>query len=127
MAIKIKPIERGEPGVVGGGTKKWYASPVSQGESDIDQLTKSIEKISTVSGADIRGVLYALVDVSVDDLGNGKIVRIGDLGSLRVSVSSDGVEKEEDVLSEIVKKGKIIFTPGPRLKAMLKNLTYKKV
>lgn len=26
MAIKYSLIERGEPGVVGGGTKKWYAN-----------------------------------------------------------------------------------------------------
>jgi hypothetical protein len=29
-------------------------------------MTKSIEKISTVSGADIRAVLYGMVDVMQD-------------------------------------------------------------
>ncbi len=81
MAIKRKSIKRGEPGVVGGGTPKYYAKLVVHGERNLDQLTKSIEKISTVSGADIRAVLYAVVDVITDDLTNGLIVRIGDLGS----------------------------------------------
>jgi hypothetical protein len=31
-------------------------------------MTNSIEKISTVSGADIRAVLYAMVDVMQDAL-----------------------------------------------------------
>ncbi len=90
MAIKYKTIKRGQPGVVGGGTQKFYAAPVTQGERDLEQITTSVEKISTVSGADIRGVLYGTVDVVTDDLANGLIVRLGDLGSLRLSLSSDG-------------------------------------
>ncbi|MGV4533598.1 HU family DNA-binding protein, partial [Ornithobacterium rhinotracheale] len=60
MPIKYKVIERGEPGVKGGGAKKYYASPNMSGELSLEGLTKAIEKISTVSGADIRAVLYAL-------------------------------------------------------------------
>jgi hypothetical protein len=63
MAIKFKTIQRGQPGVAGGGVKKYYAIPVMDGELNLDGLTKAIEKICTVSGADIRAVLYALVDV----------------------------------------------------------------
>lgn len=127
MSIKFKAIERGQPGVPGGGTKQWYATNVVQGERNIAQLTKSIEKISTVSGADIRAVLYALVDVCNDELANGNIVGIGDMGSLRVSISSSGVLNEEEVTSALIKKGKILFTPGPLLVNMLKVLNYQKV
>jgi predicted histone-like DNA-binding protein len=126
MAIKYKTIKRGEPGVKGGGTQKYYAQPVSQGERDLEQLTKSIEKISTVSGADIRAVLYAVVDVITDDLANGLIVRIGDLGSLRISFSSEGFATEKQVSSNAVKRTKIIFTPGPKLKTMQQTLKFEK-
>ena len=88
MAVKFKVVEKGEPGVPGGGTKQFYARTVTQGEANISELTRSIEKISTVSGADIRAVLYAFVDVVKDDLAAGRIVRIGDLGSLRVIVGA---------------------------------------
>ena len=127
MAIKFKVIERGEPGVVGGGTKKYYAGPQMNGELDLDGLTKAIEKISTVSGADIRAVLYALVDVSVDNLGRGTIVRLGDLGSMRVSLSSQGEVSEEDVKATSVKSASVIFTPGSRIKATLDSLSFQKV
>mgnify|MGYP006897125390 CR=1 FL=1 len=43
MSIKFKIIERSEPGVAGGGTKKFYASAKMTGIVDIDQLTTSIE------------------------------------------------------------------------------------
>lgn len=127
MPIKFKAIERGQPGVVGGGERKFYASANVTGEVTIEGLTKRIEKISTVSGADIRAVLYALVDVSVDEMADGKIVRLGDLGYFRVSISSEGVTEQNEVTADIIKGGKVIFTPGKEIKKMLETLTYQKM
>jgi hypothetical protein len=62
MAIRYNVIERGTPGVAGGGEKKYYATANITGETTLEGITKTIEKISTVSGADIRAVLYAMVD-----------------------------------------------------------------
>ena len=42
MPIKYNLIERGEPGVSGGGTKKWYAVATNDGELTVDDLTKQI-------------------------------------------------------------------------------------
>ena len=127
MSVKIKSVAKGQPGVVGGGDKKHYASPVMEGEMNIDALTKAIEKICTVSGADIRAVLYALVDVSIDGLERGAIIRMGDLGNLRITLSSEGKLSAQEVTGASVKKAGIIFTPGSRLKEMLKSLKYQKV
>jgi predicted histone-like DNA-binding protein len=127
MPIKIKAIEKGQPGVAGGGEKKFYASPVMDGEQTLAGLTKAIEKICTVSGADIRAVLYALVDVSVDNLADGTIVRLGDLGSLRISISSEGKATAEEVNGNCVKSASVIFTPGTRIKEMLDTVKYQKV
>ncbi|MFC4232601.1 HU family DNA-binding protein [Parasediminibacterium paludis] len=127
MAVKYKVIKKAEPGVIGGGNGKYYATPVVQGERSLEQITKSIEKICTVSGADIRAVLYSMVDVITDDLANGLIVRIGDLGSLRLSLSSEGFAKEKDVTASAIKSSKILFTPGPKLKEMQHTLKFEKV
>ncbi|MFN8256189.1 MAG: HU family DNA-binding protein [Bacteroidales bacterium] len=127
MSIKFKVIERGEPGVKGGGLKKFYASPVTDGEIDLDALTKAIAKISTVSGADIRAVLYALVDSMDDMLADGKIIRLGELGSLRVSFSSEGLDNEDLVNAKSIKSAKVLFTPGKMIKKMLLTLDYKKM
>lgn len=126
MPVKYNVIERGQPGVAGGGLKKYYASTQMTGETDIEQLTKSIEKISTVSGADIRAVLYALVDVAVDALADSRIVRLGDLGSIRLSVSSDGKASPEEVNANAIKSTKVLFAPGKKLKSMQKDLTFEK-
>ncbi|MDY3434463.1 DNA-binding protein, partial [Riemerella anatipestifer] len=44
MSIKYKTIQKAQPGVAGGGDKKFYASPVYQGEKTLEGLTKDIEK-----------------------------------------------------------------------------------
>jgi len=127
MAIGFKIIERGQPGVAGGGVKKFYAIPVMDGEMSLAELTKAIEKICTVSGADIRAVLYSLVDVAVDNLANGTIVRLGDLGSIRVSLNSEGKTTAQEVTASAIKNTSAIFTPGTRIKEMLANAKFQKV
>ena len=126
MPIKFRIIEKGQPGVSGGGQKKYYASPVLDGEADLDVLTKAIERTSTVSGADIRAVLYSMVESAVELLAEGKIVRLGDLGSLRPSFSSEGHDTEEAVTAKSIKSSKVIFTPGKMIKKMFQTLTFKK-
>ena len=126
MAIKYNVIEKGQPGVAGGGEKKFYASALASGEMTLNKLTKRIEKISTVSGADIRAVLYALVDIMREELAEGQIVRLGDLGSLRISISSQAEDTAEAVNPASIKSARTIFTPGKVLKETLKVLEYVK-
>lgn len=127
MSVKFKVIEKGMPGVVGGGSKKYYALPVLDGEMTLPGLIKAIEKICTVSGADIHAVLYALVDVAVETLADGTIVRMGDLGSMRMSLSSAGLDRSEDVTPAAIRNCSVIFTPGSRIKEMLTTLKFQKV
>jgi predicted histone-like DNA-binding protein len=126
MSIKIKSIEKKLPPVAGGGNK-FYASVVHDGEISLDTLTKLIEKTSTVNGADIRAVLYAMVEEAVLGLADGRIVRLGDLGSIRITVSSEGKDAAEEVTAHSVKKAGVIFTPGKKLQEMLHNAKYTKV
>jgi predicted histone-like DNA-binding protein len=126
MPIKFKVVEKGQPGVVGGGIKKFYAATVRNSELSLEQLTTSIEKISTVSGADIRAVLYALVDVAVESLSDSNIVRLGDLGSIMVNVKSEGRDTAEEVTSSAIKGTSVIFRPGSRIKEMQATAKFQK-
>lgn len=127
MSVKFKVIEWGQPGVVGGGDKKFYATASLTGEMTLEALTKQIERVSIVNGADIRAVLYAMVEIMQDALENGQAVRLGELGSLRVSIGSKGEVTEEDVTSHSIRGAKTIFTPGKDLKKMLNNLSFEKI
>lgn len=68
--------------------------------------------IFTVRGADVRAVLYALLDVSIDNLSNGTFIRLGDLGSLRPGLSSEGRKTGEEENANAVKNASVLFTPG---------------
>ena len=127
MSIKFKVIEKGQPGVKGGGQKKYYASVVTDGETTIDDLVKEIEKFSSLSEPDIRGVIVALENTIQNKLSEGKIVRLEKLGSLYPSISSEGVENAEDATSGIIKGASINYRPGERLKKAINDAGFKKV
>ena len=127
MAIRYKVIERAEPGVPGGGRRRYFASANVRGEFTLRDATKRIEKTSTINGADIYGVLYALVEVMKDALADGQIFRLGDMGSLRVSLSSKGCDAPEKVTRTSITGTRVIFTPGPEIKDLLLNLDFEKV
>lgn len=126
MAVKYKVIAKGQPGVKGGGKKQYYASIVNQDIQGIDKITEEVEKASTVNGADIRAVLYGAVEAINGFLEDGDIVRLGDLGSFRLSLSSTGEAKEEEVTVNSINGARIIFTPGTMLKTLLANLKFEK-
>ncbi|PKP12196.1 MAG: DNA-binding protein [Bacteroidetes bacterium HGW-Bacteroidetes-4] len=127
MAIRYKVIERAEPGVPGGGRRRYFASANVSGEFTLRDATKRIEKTSTINGADIYGVLYALIEVMKDALADGQIFRLGDLGSLRVSLSSQGFDSPDKVTPASIKGARVIFTPGTEIKDLLVSLDYKKL
>ncbi len=127
MSIEFNVIQRGEPGVVGGGVKKYYASGQASGEITLSSMGKRIEQMCTVNGADVRAVIYAMLEVMILEMADGKIIRLGELGSLRVNISSEGMEKEEDVKASVIRSAKVVFTPGKDLKNMLETLTYEKI
>lgn len=54
----------------------------------LDEVTRQIEKASTVSSADIKAVLDMLQYVVVEAVRNGNSVRLGDLGSFRPTIAS---------------------------------------
>jgi predicted histone-like DNA-binding protein len=126
MSIQFKPIVRPEPGVAGGGVKKFYAFPVHGQEMSLDDLTKAVERSSTVNGADIRAVLYAMVAEAVAGLEVGRIIRLGDLGSLRITLSCEGMESPEKVTAATIRKAGVIFTPGKKLQEMFKTVKFTK-
>lgn len=76
---------------------------------------------------DIRAVLYALVDVVPDEMAEGNVVKIGDLGNFRFSFSSEGHDNAEKVSDHSIRKSRVIFTPGAKFKEMYNNLKFKRL
>lgn len=126
MSVPIISVGRTKPGSGRQGEKKFYATVKSSGEETLESITRKIEKSSTLSGADIRGVLYALQETMKDELSKGRIVRFGDLGSFRISVGSRPEDSPGKVSTTSVLKTRIIYNPDKEMKAWLRNLRFKK-
>jgi len=110
-----KPLEEG----------KFYAQAMVTGEVSIDKLCERISRVSTASRGDVAVVLSSLADEVIDTLEQGNSVRLGDLGTMRISLSSTGEEDQGDVSALNIRKGKIIFTPSMLLKARINRLSFK--
>ena len=73
--------------------------------------------------ASISGILYE----AKRSLKAGRIVRLGDLGSLQIGLTSEGAESVKEFATSMIKGAHIIFRPGKQLAELLKILSYQQV
>ena len=106
---------------------KYYGHVQASGDIDIREMSERIQATCTVHKSDVFAVLVALEDVITEALKSGEIVRLGDLGTLQIGISSKGAETEEDFSDALIKKARINFRAGSALAGVLSNLTYAKV
>ena len=106
---------------------KYYGQVQASGDINIREMAERIQANCTVTKADVYAVLVALEDVIIDALKSGEIVRLGDLGSFQIGISSKGAETEKDYSDSLIKKARINFRPGLTLAGMLDSLSFSKV
>lgn len=82
---------------------------------NLSTICNLIEKRSTVSSADAKAVLDALQFEIKEALMRGDSVRLGDLGSFRLTLGSRGVEKPEDLMTSHINAVRVRFTPSATL------------
>ena len=105
---------------------KYYAIVKSDGRADTIAIAKSINSMSTVSIPDTAAVLEAFLHVVPEKLADGRIVELGDFGTFRISVSSEGAALAEEVTARNITDTRVIFTPGKRFKQMLNTIEFQK-
>lgn len=123
MAIPFLPSGKTNPNDVLA-PMKYYPRASNYGEIDLDELAEQVSFSSTVTPADCYAVIISLVDVVSNSLENGKIVRLGHLGSFQVSIKGESSPTPEAVKAQDVKSASILFRPGKKLKTMLNRLVF---
>lgn len=106
---------------------RYYAQAQARGEADIRTISDRIQVMCTVTRADVVAVLTALETCVSDSLSNGEIVRLGELGSLQMSLSSKGADTKEEFNSSLIDKSHILFRPGLTLTEMQRTLRFERV
>jgi predicted histone-like DNA-binding protein len=122
--MKYKTVKRVNP--QNRQQSKWYASPVNEGKIAKTELAKEIVDLSSLARGDVSNVIESLIDVVPKYLLMGKSVHLGELGTLRVSFGSEGVETEAEVSASKISGVKIVFTPGVELKRRLTEIRFEK-
>ena len=106
--------------------KKFYPRPVHSGEITLENLATDISYASSLTESDVYAVLQSLVREIPRNISQGYIVRLGNLGSFRLSWSSEGSEAADDVTSGNITSRRLLFSPGKRVALQLEGLTFKK-
>ena len=123
MAIKyiLKPKKDPQRGTI-----KTYAQIAPIDYVDIDEVTKYLVDISSLSEGEVASMLVLLQKYVIDVLASGRSVRLGDLGSFRPTISSRGVEAGEDFDPEsLIKKVNVRFTQSGKMLQMLDKRNVK--
>ena len=100
---------------------KYYAQIAPVNATDLSEVASQIEAQSTVSSADVKGVLDQLQIVVQEQLRAGRSVRLGDLGSFRPTLSSSRSDTEAGVSAKNIKRVNVIYTPSGSLRRALKS------
>lgn len=104
--------------------EKFYAQAQSKGTCDIEELSEKIAQATTMTRGDVKGVLAALEDEIIDRLLNGEIVKLGDLGTFRVSLQSTGAETIDKFTAANIKKANIVFRASTRMQLQMGKASY---
>ncbi len=106
--------------------KKFYARIVNGDDVSFDELAGVISKVSNLNYGSVVGALATLIEVIEMQLIHGRPVKLSNLGTLYLTLSSEGTDAEEDFRTGNIKGGRIRFRPGAKLKKTVKNLEFEK-
>ncbi|RRD71663.1 HU family DNA-binding protein [Tannerella forsythia] len=101
------------------GEVKYYPQIAPATPMTVDQIIKRVEKRSTVSSADVKAVLDALQYEVIDALESGNSVRLGDLGSFRLTIKADGMATAAEAKKQgakLIKQVNVQFTKSTAMR-----------
>lgn len=125
MSVKYHVVARPNPNDRAAPIK-YYPSVKSQGRVGLREISERIEAISTISSIDVVAVLEALLVVICDVLAEGKIIELGDIGSIGLRMSGRAADSPEKVGRKHILKVLPRFFPGKRLKLALRRVDFVK-
>lgn len=120
VVARKNPAKKEEP-------SKYYAVAQATGELDFEEMCEAITARTTCTETDVRAALAGIIYEAKRALRAGRIVRLGDLGSLQMGVSSKGADSAEDFTASMIKRSRVNFRPGKALTDMAKTVAFTRV
>ncbi|WP_298262438.1 HU family DNA-binding protein [uncultured Lutibacter sp.] len=103
--------------------------PIKQAQETLTlrDFGKRISRESTVSMMDTMAVLEGLLQIIPDEISNGKIIKLGDFGTFRTTLSAEGVATEEEFTLSKIKGLNVRFRPAREFRDQLASVKYERV
>ncbi len=127
MAIRFKLMARKNPQNPSD-PPKYYAQVVPNGKTNLRTLSKRVANHTTMSAADVYGVLMALEEEIISALQDGQQVELGNLCIFYPDLKSDGADSEDafNASSHIKRKG-IRIRPKRVLARQMEDVPVEKI
>lgn len=123
--MKYKLVSRKNPQNLQA-AEKLYAAPVNDGKITQKEISADIVGLSSLSRGDVNNVIDCLLDTVPKYLLMGKSVSLGELGTLRISFSSEGVNTADEFTMNKISGVRVIFTPSPALRKAVADIKFEK-
>ena len=107
--------------------KKWYAVPQTREAQSVKAMTRSATENTSTAPIEMEAALDLLGKYATEQLLQGHTVKVGDLGTLRITFKSDGVENINDFNAGVmIKEPRILFTPSKEFRQnIIQQLKYQ--
>src|SRR5690606_31554107 len=92
----------------------------------LKELSDEVAEKSSLTRGDCYNVIQNFLSSMRKALNKGDIVKLDDLGTFRVTLSSEGVATPEELSSDNITKARIRFRPDEELEGMLATLKFAK-
>ncbi len=103
-------------------SEKYVVRPVSSGEVSFEKLCTQVSQICGAHRGVVQQVIAGLVDAMINDLDDGKSVRLGEFGIFRPTLRTRAADSPEEANAQLIYRKCIHFTPGGAFKSALDQM-----
>jgi predicted histone-like DNA-binding protein len=123
-AIPYAIVRRGQLGEAGGGDQKYYAFVKRPAMISLREIIEDITSMSTLTKGDALNAVENFLDLIPKYVRKGHIVNLGQLGTFRINISSNGHDQPEKVTMHSVRGARVVFSPSAEMKMKLAELKF---
>lgn len=110
---KTNPNDKNAP-------KKWYATSIGEKAQSTKTMTRAATENTTTAPIEMEASLELLGKYAAQQLQQGHIVKVGDLGTIRVTFKSEGVEDITQFnAATMISNPRILFTPSKEFRELV--------
>lgn len=104
---------------------KFYAHAKTGKRVSVKEICARVSERSSFSKGELEGTIKEFLLEVEHVMQEGNTALLGDLGSFRLSIRSEGAPSEEKFTKANIKDSKVIFRPGTSLRKLCKTMEYE--